>query len=175
MRERERGRERDCVSGRQVWACVTTRVRVGASTTIEGWELQREKGVSAGWEAGDGVGLGGGELQGCKSVKGQAKGKGQEQGRGGGKRPRGGREQGRLRLIRGRPPYPLSPFFPFHPRLALFVSRPPSLLHSRHDLTNSLCALLLVLFLSAAISSPFGSPLISIVANSMPRRPVVSP
>ena len=26
-KERERERERDCVSGRQVWACVTTRVR----------------------------------------------------------------------------------------------------------------------------------------------------
>lgn len=60
--------------------------------------------------------------------------------------------------------------------LSSFPPPSPSLLHSRHDLTNSLCALLLVLFLSsAAISSPFGSPLISIVANSMPRRPVVSP
>lgn len=42
----------------------------------------------------------------------------------GGKRPRGGREHGRLRLIRGRPPSSLSSFslLPFHPTLALFVS-----------------------------------------------------
>lgn len=96
----------------------------------------------------------------------------------GGKRPRGGREHGRLRLIRGRPPSSLSSFSlpPFRPPCGVSLSRRrPSLSPGRVTTSRIHCALLLVLFLSAAISCPFGSLLISIVANSMPRRPVVSP
>jgi len=130
---------------------------------------------------------GGGELQGvqvgCSSWR--SEGEGDES------RPRGGREYGRLRLIRGRPPHP-SPSFPIlfypSPLLLPLVSLPrpfvlgsrllflPLLLHLYVAATSRIhCALpALVLFLSAAISCPFGSPLISIVANSTPRRPTVS-
>ena len=60
----------------------------------------------------------------------------------GGKRPRGGREHGRLRLIRGRPPSSLSSFSlptlsSYAGPLCLVVR--PSFSRARHDLTNSLC------------------------------------
>lgn len=90
------------------------------------------------------VGLGGGELQGCKSVgEGANEGGGPGSAARGGKRPRGGREHGRLRLIRGRPPSSLFLFLPStlssSTRPSLFRTYPAIPPSPRHDLTNSLC------------------------------------